>query len=94
MTRKDLEEAVFKKFGNKLETKRLSEELVKFVFETMFAKLAKREEVSISRFGKFSIQKRKARTGVNPQTQEKIKIPATHVVKFKPTLSLKEKVKK
>jgi DNA-binding protein HU-beta len=34
-------------------------------------------------FGKLVKQKRKARTGFNPKTQRKIKIPAKTVVKFR-----------
>lgn len=34
-------------------------------------------------FGKLVKQKRKARTGINPKTQQKIKIPAKTVVKFR-----------
>ena len=34
-------------------------------------------------FGKLVKQKRKARTGFNPKTQQKIKIPAKTVVKFR-----------
>jgi DNA-binding protein HU-beta len=34
-------------------------------------------------FGKLVKQKRKARTGFNPKTQQKIKIPAKMVVKFR-----------
>ena len=34
-------------------------------------------------FGKLVKQKRKARTGFNPKTQQKIRIPAKTVVKFR-----------
>ena len=34
-------------------------------------------------FGKVSMKQRKARTGFNPKTQEKIQIPAKTVVKFR-----------
>jgi DNA-binding protein HU-beta len=34
-------------------------------------------------FGKLVKQKRKARIGINPKTQQKIKIPAKTVVKFR-----------
>jgi DNA-binding protein HU-beta len=34
-------------------------------------------------FGKLVKQKRKARTGINPKTQQKIKIPAKTVIKFR-----------
>jgi DNA-binding protein HU-beta len=52
------------------------------------------QEVSISRFGVFSVQERHARMGVNPRNpQEKIQIPATRVVKFRAGKGLKESVK-
>ena len=40
--------------------------------------------VTLVGFGTFKMVKRKARTGRNPQTGEKIKIKAKSVVKFKP----------
>ncbi len=40
--------------------------------------------VALVGFGTFKMVKRKARTGRNPQTGEKIKIKAKSVVKFKP----------
>ena len=42
----------------------------------------KNGEFVIPGFGKLVKQKRKARTGFNPKTQQKIKIPAKTVVKF------------
>ena len=44
-------------------------------------------------FGTFSVVKRKAREGRNPQTGKTIKIPAKKVVKFKPGKALSDKVK-
>jgi DNA-binding protein HU-beta len=44
-------------------------------------------------FGTFSVVKRKAREGRNPQTGKKIKIPAKKVVKFKVGKALSDKVK-
>lgn len=44
-------------------------------------------------FGTFSVVKRKARLGRNPQTKEAIKIPAKKVVKFKAGKALSEKAK-
>ena len=40
--------------------------------------------VTLVGFGTFKVVTRKARTGVNPQTGEKIRIRAIKVVKFKP----------
>ena len=39
--------------------------------------------ITLVGFGSFKVVKRKARTGRNPQTGEKIKIKAKNVVKFK-----------
>ena len=43
-------------------------------------------------FGKLVKQKRKARTGFNPKTQQKIKIPAKTVVKFRIAKAAKDGV--
>jgi DNA-binding protein HU-beta len=45
--------------------------------------IKKNGEFVLPGFGKLVKQKRKARTGVNPKTLEKIKIPAKTVVKFR-----------
>lgn len=51
------------------------------------------EEVQFTGFGKFYVQKRDAREGINPQTKAKIKIPATKVPKFSAGARLKEIVR-
>ena len=43
-------------------------------------------------FGTFTVVKRAARKGRNPQTGKAIKIPAKNVVKFKPGKNLKDAV--
>jgi DNA-binding protein HU-beta len=43
-------------------------------------------------FGKLVKQKRKARTGFNPKTRQKIKIPAKTVVKFRVAKAAKDAV--
>jgi DNA-binding protein HU-beta len=43
----------------------------------------KNGEFVLPGFGKLVKQKRKARTGFNPNTQQKIRIPAKTVVKFR-----------
>ena len=40
------------------------------------------EEVQITGFGKFYVREQKAREGVNPQTRERIRIPAQNVPAF------------
>jgi len=43
----------------------------------------KKSDVGLVGFGTFKIVKMKARMGVNPQTGEKLKIPAKKALKFK-----------
>ena len=50
------------------------------------------EEVQITGFGKFYIRDQKARDGRNPQTGEKMRIPAQKVPTFSAGNSLKESV--
>ena len=57
------------------------------------SELKKGNEVQITGFGKFYVQKRAAREGVNPQTQKKMKIPASKVPKFTAGNSLKDSIK-
>ena len=52
----------------------------------------KNGEFVLPGFGKLVKQKRKARTGFNPRTQQKIKIPAKTVVKFRVAKAAKDAV--
>jgi nucleoid DNA-binding protein len=54
--------------------------------------LKKGDTVSLIGFGSFSISKRSARTGRNPQTGKEIQIAATSVVKFKAGAELSKAV--
>lgn len=50
-------------------------------------------KVTLTGFGTFRISARAAREGINPQTKEKIQIPAMKVPKFTAGKALKEAVK-
>jgi DNA-binding protein HU-beta len=51
------------------------------------------DKITLAGFGTFSVGTRSQREGRNPRTGEKIKIPASKVVKFKAGKTLAEKVK-
>jgi nucleoid DNA-binding protein len=57
------------------------------------AALKKGDSVTLVGFGTFSVSKRKARKGRNPQTGEAIKIAAKKVPVFKAGKGLKDAVK-
>jgi len=51
------------------------------------------EDVQFTGFGKFYVQTRAAREGINPQTKAKITIPTSKVPKFSAGSALKSAVK-
>jgi DNA-binding protein HU-beta len=62
------------------------------VEEVITSALKDDEEVQITGFGKFYVREQKAREGRNPQTGEKMKIPAQRVPAFSAGNTLKESV--
>lgn len=54
--------------------------------------LASGNAVSLVGFGNFSVSRRNARVGRNPQTGAEIQIPARNAVKFSPGKALKDAV--
>lgn len=68
-------------------------ETIDALFDIITASLKKGDEVNLTGFGKFEVQKRKAREGRNPQTGKSIKIPARKVPRFKAGKGLKDAVK-
>ncbi|MEC8043821.1 MAG: HU family DNA-binding protein [Verrucomicrobiota bacterium] len=87
MNKGQLIEAVQKNLG-KDTTKASAEAAVNAVISSI-QKAVKKEPVQIIGFGTFSVVKRGARKGINPQTGEQIKIKASKSVKFKPGAKLK-----
>ncbi len=60
---------------------------------TVAKELKKKGKLGLVGFGTFSVVKRKAREGRNPQTGKTIKIAAKKVIKFKAGKALADKVK-
>jgi DNA-binding protein HU-beta len=60
--------------------------------KTIEASLKKNKSVVLTGFGTFTVIKRKERTGINPATGAKMKIPARKVPKFKAGKKLKDLV--
>lgn len=90
LTKKVLAEQLAAKEGI---TKKAATEAVNFVFDEAAKALKKGETVDINGFGKFTVKKRAARTGINPRTKEQIKIKASKVPAFKASKTLKDLVK-
>ena len=73
-------------------TKADAEKALNSAIEGISDALKKGDSVTLIGFGTFSISKRSARKGRNPQTGAEINIPAKNVVKFKAGKGLSESV--
>ena len=73
-------------------TKACAEKALNTVLDAIKAGVKKHKKLQLIGFGTFSVVERKARTGINPQTKEKIKIKASKVVNFKPGAALKSSI--
>ena len=87
MNKSALISAVSKKTGL---TKTQGAEVVEAFVETVKETLKDGEKVSIVGFGTFEVRERAARSGINPQTKEKIEIPASKAPAFKAGKALKD----
>lgn len=74
-------------------TKAQAQNALDSFLESTTSTLKKGNKVTLIGFGTFSVSKRSARKGRNPQTGKEINIPAKKVVKFKPGKELSDKVK-
>ncbi len=89
MTKADLVDAVAKQTNM---SKSQADAAVNAVLDGISKGLKKEKEVRLVGFGTFEVRNRKARTGRNPQTGDKIKIKASKTVGFKAGKALKDTV--
>ena len=80
MNKAELIEAIAKDTGL---SKAKSGEVLDSTLNTISKNLKRGKNVTLIGFGTFSVNKRKARKGRNPQTGEEIKIKAKKIAKFK-----------
>jgi DNA-binding protein HU-beta len=73
--------------------KAAAEKAVNALTNAVIKALKKGDKLTLTGFGTFSVAKRRARLGRNPQSGKEIKIPATRVAKFKAGNLLKSAVK-
>jgi predicted GIY-YIG superfamily endonuclease/nucleoid DNA-binding protein len=74
-------------------SKKVAAEMLNSLVKTLQGGLKKEGRIRIDGLGTFVVVDRKARTGVNPQTKAKIKIPATKAPAFRAAKALKEAIK-
>ena len=74
-------------------TKKQADAALNSLLGAVISSLKKAQKVTIVGFGTYSVAKRKARIGRNPQTGAVIKIAARKVPKFTPGSELKKAVR-
>ena len=86
LTKKDLVNLIYMQLGF---SKQIAENLIDEFFQLIVKNLEKEEILKISKFGTFSIRKKKSRLGRNPKTKEEKIISERNVVLFKPSKEFK-----
>ncbi len=71
-------------------SKAMAEKLLNSTVENLVKLLKKGDKITLPGFGTFSVARRKARQGRNPQTGAPIKISARKTIRFKMASSLKD----
>ncbi|MGI8727159.1 MAG: HU family DNA-binding protein [Solirubrobacterales bacterium] len=77
----------------RVDSKKEAGDAVEAVLDTIISSLQSGEDVNFTGFGKFSVNERGPRQGVNPRTGERITIPGGKVPKFSAGAGLKKAVK-
>jgi DNA-binding protein HU-beta len=91
LTKKELADEVAAKAKLK---KKDAEDAVDAMLDGITKALKKGQKVQLVGFGTFEVRKRKARTGINPQSKQKIKIPASKAPAFRAGKALKDAIAK
>ena len=89
LTKKEIIDSLYSELGI---PKKECMQIVETIFGIIKGDLTKGEEVMISGLGKWSVRKKLARKGRNPQTGEEIMIDERRVVTFKGSNSLRSKI--
>ena len=88
-TRKDLSNRIHQILGF---SKNYSSLIIDNFFETLIQELLKSNKIKLSSFGTFKIINKKKRIGRNPKTKEEAVILPRKIVKFSPSLLVKQKL--
>ena len=87
LTKKDLVNSIYMQIGF---SKQISGNLLEEFLDLIIQNLNSEKKIKISKFGTFSVRKKKQRIGRNPKTKEEKKISERNVVTFKPSKEFKQ----
>ena len=87
LTKKDLVNLVYMQLGF---SKQVSENLIEDFLSTIVSNIKNEKKLKLSKFGTFTIRKKKSRIGRNPKTKESKEISSRKVLLFKPSKEFKK----
>ena len=87
LTKRDLVNLVYMQLGF---SKQISESLIEDFLSTIVSNIKNEKKLKLSKFGTFTIRKKKSRIGRNPKTKETKVISSRDVVLFKPSKEFRE----
>ena len=87
LTKKEIINSIYMQIGF---SKKISENLIEDVFQTLLTNIISEGKVKIAKFGTFILRKKNQRIGRNPKTKEEKIISARNVILFKPSKDLKK----
>ena len=87
LTKKDLVNLIYMQLGF---SKLIAQNLIDDFFLTLSKNIKEEKTLKLSKFGTFSIRKKKSRIGRNPKTKEKKIISARNVILFKASKEFKD----
>ncbi len=89
LTRKELAQTIHERTGL---PKQSAGDIVDAMFDHMRAALISLEPVKLVQFGTFNVREKSARQGRNPRTGETMEICRRHMVSFKPSKALRDRI--
>ena len=87
LTKKEIINSIYMQIGF---SKKISETLLEDILELVLKNIIKHKKVKISKFGTFTLRKKKQRLGRNPKTREIKTISERNVILFKPSKEFKK----
>ncbi len=87
LTKKEIINSIYMQIGF---SKKISENLLEDVFQTLLTNIISEGKVKIAKFGTFILRKKNQRIGRNPKTKEEKIISERNVILFKPSKDLKK----
>ena len=87
LTKKNLVNLIYMQLGF---SKQISENLIDDFLSIILSNIKNEKKLKLSKFGTFTVRKKKSRVGRNPKTKESKIISSRNVVLFKPSKEFKE----